>query len=509
MSGGKEGTLVAPQADAELTTTKDGLRVPSKLSKVARPGRNVRGSVVTRLILNLQRESMDLSSWPTGILYLSENPGIERVRELMVERMLPMPRFRSRLIVSGILGKAGFKELPLEEIDMHHHVEEVLNDGPKTEEDIRNYLSHLYDEWEPDLSKPLWKVDLIPNFNNGGACLITRISHAIGDGVSQIEVLLRMLDPDSLEGDGEAAARPPAKRRPKPYFGPVNRALIFLGGVRKGLTGISKTPDKGNSMRTKKSSDISRQRRYAFSEKIALDEIKEVKNLLEDATVNDILVVILTLTLRKYFQGKGENNVLHGRAVNAQFPLSVRGRKEHAFKKLPSGELDPHNKWAYGFQRFYVSDKHNKDVLKLFWKIKRDLDIVKLSPQPVVTVLAAKFLLMPFLPLKGINGISMLLANKSTGQLSNVAAPPVKVRIGGATVEDMSFLLFSPLSSYFGIMSYNGSVSCTIQLEKNLNVNPEDIAKHWKPAFDEFKTLVISKASNNVIKRPRSFLDAL
>lgn len=74
----------------------------------------------------------------------------------------------------------------------------------------------------------------------------------MGDGVSQVEVLLRLLDqPDGLTR--QDTVRPPSKRKNKGY-GPLNKTRIFLGGVIDGAFGVFGKPDPANSLRPASSS---------------------------------------------------------------------------------------------------------------------------------------------------------------------------------------------------------------------------------------------------------------
>lgn len=463
----------------------------------SRPGRKIRASVTTRMLGNLQRESQHKSTWVTGLLYFDHDPGFEVVQEVLIERLMSMPRFRACMKGNSfpIPQKIHFVEIDLKDFDIDYHLNKVLDDHPATDEEINHFVEQMYSGWEPDMSKPLWQLHYVPQMVDGRACLITKISHVIGDGVSQIEVLLRMLDPPTDEEEAKLIqeSRPPAKKMKKAAFGPLNKLRFFLGGVWSGVFNVFSASDPANSLRPANTSDCSDMRRFAFTDKIPLDRMKEVKNKLQGATLNDVLVLVLTLTLRQYFRESGDQRVLNGSKVSAQFPVSTRMPGEQAFRNE-----DPRNQFSYGFLRFHLTFKGSD--LQLFWKIKRDLDKLKLSPAPFVTTRVAK-MLIPVLPLKTCNQTVLQAANKATGQLSNVAAPSRPCKIAGAHVTDMSFLLFSPLALYLGILSYNNKVSASICIEANLGVDPNEIAKHWKTQFDSFYDEVMAQEGDIPQKR--------
>ena len=227
---------------------------------------------------------------------------------------------------------------------------------------------------------------------------------------------------------------------------------------------------------------ISEEKRLVFTEKIEIERLKEIKNKVEGATLNDVFMVLLTMVLRRYYD---ENNE-EPRRVSASFPINLRKRGEDKFDRHGS----PHNVWAYGIMRFHLQ---YKDEVDLFRKLKRSIDRVKLSPSPVVQLQLGKVIhgMIPVFPYKAANKTALNLANKCTAVLSNVAGPSSKVSIGGYEVDDLTFQLFSPTPLYLGLISYNGMVSCSINADKTIE-DPKKIAKHWIPAFDTLYAAITS-----------------
>jgi hypothetical protein len=124
-----------------------------------------------------------------------------------------------------------------------------------------------------------------------------------------------------------------------------------------------------------------------------------------------------------------------------------------------------------------------KDTVQLFRNLKKQLDIKKISPTPVVQQKLGA-LITPILPLKARNKLVLNLANKCTAQISNVAGPVSVVRLSGFEVDDLSFQLFSPVGLYLGLITYNGMLSCSINADASV-ADPSELTKHWMPAFEE------------------------
>ncbi|GBG28657.1 Hypothetical Protein FCC1311_017091 [Hondaea fermentalgiana] len=471
----------------------------------SRPGTRRRASIVSRIFSSLQDEAQHKSVWITGILFLATSPGIDKLRNEVGHRLLSIPRFRSVVQKKSPSSPAYFTEVDTSEIDMNYHFITILDETSPTREEVYEYVSTMYETWNPDLGKPLWQILFVPRTADGGAVVITRINHAIGDGISQVEVLMRLIDAKD-EADAEAAAqaaetaRPPPKRKVAKTFGPLNRAGIFAGGIYDGLTAILRSPDPQNSLQHGHEGATSLKRKFAFTEKIALDRIKAVKNKLEGATINDVLMLLLNETLHRYFKEAGDEAVLNGSRVTAQFPISTRPRNAEAFRND-----DPCNSIAYGYLKFRFED--NGPMIDRFWRIKRDIDKIKLSPAPFVGIRTLRNL-SPMLSRSMLNKLALGVGDLATGQLSNVAAPQTPVHIAGARVDDMSFVLLAPTSLYMGLLSYNGQVNCAICLNGELEADPKDVVRSWGTVFDEFESEVLAY-DGDLIPRPRSFLDSL
>lgn len=117
-----------------------------------------------------------------AFIYFKEDVGNDLFRTIAKERLLTMPRFRSRY--DHLEG--GFYELDVEtEIDLDYHVK-VVDDVQDIEQVRLDYVGDVYKHFEFDAEKPLWQLVYFPKLADGRAMLLTKIAHIIGDGVSQV-----------------------------------------------------------------------------------------------------------------------------------------------------------------------------------------------------------------------------------------------------------------------------------------------------------------------------------
>jgi diacylglycerol O-acyltransferase len=472
-------------------------------------GKKHRASILTGLIGGLQRQDQAMSSWVVGVIYFKSDPGFANLKKLLSERLLDMPRFRSKMVARRFPAATHFVEIPLEELDLDYHIRQIFTDRAVSDAELDGWIGSMFNEFKHPMDYPLWQLTFMPRLADGRAVLITNVSHVIGDGIAQVEVLMRMLDKPSEEATAASSKKaaapkssPQVKKRPPPSLGPLTRARVFLGGVWEGLTVVTMRADGKNTVRLADPTKPSATKRCAFSPTIELDRLKELKNLYQGATINDVLIALLTLTLRAYAEEVGDKAMLKNK-VTAQFPINIRARKEGPFRNG-----DPHNKFSYGFMPFHIS--HKGSPTKLLWKTKRTLDKIKNSPSPLVQAKISK-VIAKIMPLKMLNAQITGVASKATAQISNVPGPQSTVYMAGVAVDDMRFLLYSPLGFYVGILTYDGKLSCSVCLDSAL-ADPALIAKHWVTEFDKFLASAKEEAKkypDGVIPRERGCCDCL
>lgn len=118
------------------------------------------------------------------MLFFDKDIGLELIRKNIKERLLSIPRFRSRYDVK----QGAFIEMDVEDIDFDYHL--VLEKDIVDIETIRNdYIGNAYKYFDFNPDKPLWQFIYFPRIADGRTVLLTRIAHTIGDGVSQVGLL--------------------------------------------------------------------------------------------------------------------------------------------------------------------------------------------------------------------------------------------------------------------------------------------------------------------------------
>jgi diacylglycerol O-acyltransferase / wax synthase len=297
----------------------------------------------------------DPSTAPKGEL------GCDEIKDLLVERLPLLPPFRWRLA-----------EVPLgldypywvddDEFDLDYHVRELALPKPGSDKQLAEQVARIMSR-PLDRERPLWELYVIHHLKSGHTGVLTKIHHAVIDGMSGAEIMGLLLDlspegrkPGELpeppsEGDPNGAGPPGTAemlarglmgvpRYPLRVLKSIPRAVPHIEdtpfGVLPGAGTIGKATDRAASMirrgrslrpprssmvapRTSFNKRITPHRRFAFGQ-LMLDEVKEVKNAF-GATVNDVVVSICAGAVRRWLIAHEE---LPGDPLIAQVPVSVR-----------------------------------------------------------------------------------------------------------------------------------------------------------------------------------------
>jgi diacylglycerol O-acyltransferase / wax synthase len=299
---------------------------------------------------------LDPSTAPGGTVTLAD------LQRLLAERLPQLPPLRWRLA-----------EVPLgldypywvddADFDLEYHVRELGLPAPGTDAQLAEQVARITSR-PLDRARPLWELYLIHGLHSGHTAMLTKIHHAVVDGLSGAEIMGLLLDlspegrqvpPPSADDDAtwDDAAEEPGQlgmltrgllgipRYPLrvlralpstlPYVddargtfgtipgtGTVSRVAGFAQGlVRRDGEGVP-APHL-TAPRTPFNGRISPHRRFAFGQ-LDLAEVKEVKNL-HGCTVNDVVVSLCAGAVRRWLIA---HHALPDGPLVAQIPVSVR-----------------------------------------------------------------------------------------------------------------------------------------------------------------------------------------
>jgi WS/DGAT/MGAT family acyltransferase len=243
------------------------------------------------------------------------------------------------------------------DFDLDFHVRELALPSPGNDEQLAEQVARIVSR-PLDRSRPLWELYLIHGLGSGHSAVLTKIHHALIDGLSGAEIMGLLLDlapegrelPDAPPSDGDGhrpgqlemlgrgllglprypvrALRSIPSTLPNvddvpAIFGAIPGAHTVgrvAGRLQRALGGTPVLPrPKLEPPRTSFNGRVSPHRRFAYG-KLLLEEVKEVKNL-HNCTVNDVVVSISAGAVRRWLLEHGE---LPDEPLVAQIPVSVR-----------------------------------------------------------------------------------------------------------------------------------------------------------------------------------------
>jgi len=244
--------------------------------------------------------------------------------------------------------------------------------------------------------------------------------------------------------------------------------------------------DPPNRLKVKDHKAISPIKTFATSESLSMDQIKDIRGKL-GGTVNDVLMAVTALTLQDYYR-KYEPKTLKQK-VRGNFPINLRSvqgtdimSEEHFGNRFSQGQL-----------RFPL---HEEDPVKVFDNIKTQIDVIKVSPEPLVRDKILGFaVLKSGLSKNTIADLFLDAFGKVTAMLSNVPGPVDTVHFLGQPIEDLGFYAIAPVGLYFGVMQYRGGFKVGICCDAACEPEPQKLAACWKPAFERLQQAANAKGS--------------
>ena len=439
----------------------------------------------------------------TGIALLDGPVDIDRYRRTIAARLLPLDRFKMRVVESrSPIGTPHWEED--RHFDLNAHIHRVALPSPGDLSTLQDFLSDL-SSTPLDFSKPLWQVHLVENVLGGGA-MVLRFHHCIGDGTAMNAVMYRMMDttadapierPDTGNGhapslwDSIDALLKPARsaldatrkmadtvihESMETLLHPTH-LLDLTGSAAATASTLGRALMLPPDTVTPLKGPLGVRKRVAWSARVPLDDVKRIGKA-SGAKVNDVLLAAVAGALRDYLIGRGTD--VSGLEVRAVVPVDLRP---------PARALDLGNEFGLIFLALPLGLDDPQDRLA---EVKRRMDALKHSPEALVFFGLLNIFGMT--PAQIEEPVVDLFGSKATAVMTNVAGPKETLYMAGQRIEDMMFWV--PQSGRLGmgvsIMSYNGNVTLGVITDAGLVPDPEAITAAFQQEFE--KLLVACEA---------------
>jgi WS/DGAT/MGAT family acyltransferase len=267
-------------------------------------------------------------------------PDHDQLRAHIERRLSLVPRFRQKLADAPLgLTRPWWIDDP--DFNLDYHLRRSSLPRPGGRRQLETLVSRLFSQ-RLDRGRPLWEMYLVEGLEDGQFALITKAHHALVDGISGVDLASVILDiaPEPADIQGEPWVRHPGPpraellaravsevlRTPLALAQEATSQLLYPSRIRHRWRTLTRTAGTLGSQLLDPApvlplnGPIGPHRRFA-ARHISLDEVKEVKER-ESATVNDVVLAIVTGALRDWLESHGVDT--ESLEVRALVPVNRR-----------------------------------------------------------------------------------------------------------------------------------------------------------------------------------------
>jgi diacylglycerol O-acyltransferase / wax synthase len=417
---------------------------------------------------------------------------IGRIRSFIESRLDRIPRYR-QVVSFTPLGRHIWLDDP--HFNIEYHVRHTSLPRPGGEEELKALCGRVFSQ-ALDRSKPLWEVWIVDGVQGDRFGFISKVHHAMVDGVRSIDLVEALLTADPV-ADFEPAR--PWHARPRPS--PALLVLDDLGrALRAALDLAERTPRalrealrSGSDLRlgVKAAADvywktlrrpsetplnlrIGSHRRFDWID-TDLEDVKAVRRAL-GGTVNDVVLATMAGAVRKFLQHRGVEP--EGLDFRVMAPVSIAARTGRSDElgnqvsawmvPLPIDERDPRRRLEILRARTGRLKDERNALGMLLWS-----ELSGLAPATLLSL-----------------GSRLTWRNLPCNMVvSNVPGPARPLHLLGARM--LSYRGTLPIANYLGlatvVVSYDGKLQYGFTADWDLVPDLDVFARCVGEAFGELR----------------------
>ncbi|KDP25010.1 hypothetical protein JCGZ_23993 [Jatropha curcas] len=415
--------------------------------------------------------------------------------------MIQHPRFCSLLVRD----KNGLEHWRRTEVDIDRHIRVVKTAASATSNDgysdddveriINDYIADLAVSTPLSLDKPLWEI----HFLEKEKCLVFRIHHALGDGISLMSMLLASCrkadDPEAVATLVTAGRRDWQGRKGKDWIRTLMAALKMILFsfvfclefilrclfVRDRKTVIS--GGDGTELWPRK----------VATAKFRIEDMKAVKKAVANATINDVLFGVISAGLSRYLDHRSPNSLREGQQLTGLSMVNLREQPglQDLKEMMKSNSA---SRWGnkFGFLLLPVHYHHKMEPLQYVKRAKTMIDRKKQTLEAHFTYRIGD-LVMSWLGSKVAYLLNYRILCHTTFTISNVIGPKEEITLEGNPITFMRANTSSlPQAVAMHMVSYAGRADMQIVVAKDIIPDPEFLAKCFEDSLLDMKEAALA-----------------
>ncbi|KAL2477273.1 O-acyltransferase (WSD1-like) family protein [Forsythia ovata] len=402
--------------------------------------------------------------------------------------LLKHPRFCS-LMVKDSCGREYWRRT---EVDVDRHLivfDKPLSDeyGSISDEDtVNEYAADLSVSSPLSTDKPLWEIHLLMAHR----CIVFRLHHALGDGISLMSMLLsccrRADDPMQQPTAGGLGTSSTPRRRlglwtlMKVVWYTLVYVLEFM--LRALWLKDKKTVLSGGA-------GVELWPRKLATARFRLDDMKTVKKAIANATINDVLFGVLSCGVSRYLDIRSPKALGEGLQLTGAAMVNLRPQAGlQDISKLMNN--DSGTRWGNKFGMMLLPIYYHKgdsDPIQFLRSAKSMIDKKKLSLEAPCSYKIGDFV-MSFFGAKLASILNYRILCNTTFTISNVIGPREDITIGGNPATYIRASSTSlPHAITMHMVSYGERADMQVLVAKDLIPDPQVLVKCFEDALLEMK----------------------